>query len=236
MLESFLNKVFFQYLSTFCLFWLQYKCFPVKFAKFLTTPILKNICERLLHCVLLDWPLRSICKTAVFLVQFLASYFFRFLPNTFDFFLSNADCFPFLYLLFFTFPPLLDFLDDFLKNKRTFESNIRRTVLIEISLPLDFTWGFGEKHYEIVATEQISPQLKPFSGTALEELFKKTLKIWWFCEYSLLQVYNLTYQWWVIFHLIYWNFICRSLFNVNVHIDDRIGLEGFSSRCLHAQN
>ena len=71
----------------------------------------------------------------------------------------------------------MDFLDDFLKNKRTFESNIRRTVLIEISLPLDFTWGFGEKHYEIVATEQISPQLKPFSGTALEELFKKTLKI-----------------------------------------------------------
>ena len=36
------------------LFWnfiknrLQHRCFPVKFAKFLRTPILKNICERLL--------------------------------------------------------------------------------------------------------------------------------------------------------------------------------------------
>ena len=27
---------------------LQYKCFPMKFTKFLRTPILKNICERLL--------------------------------------------------------------------------------------------------------------------------------------------------------------------------------------------
>ena len=27
---------------------LQYRCFPVKFSKFLKTPILKNICERLL--------------------------------------------------------------------------------------------------------------------------------------------------------------------------------------------
>ena len=27
---------------------LQHRCFPVKFAKFLRTPILKNICERLL--------------------------------------------------------------------------------------------------------------------------------------------------------------------------------------------
>ena len=27
---------------------LQHSCFPVKFAKFLGTPILKNICERLL--------------------------------------------------------------------------------------------------------------------------------------------------------------------------------------------
>ena len=30
---------------------LQHKCFPVKFAKFLKTTILKNICERLLTIV-----------------------------------------------------------------------------------------------------------------------------------------------------------------------------------------
>ena len=30
------------------LFWPQHRCFPVRFEKFLRTPILKNICERLL--------------------------------------------------------------------------------------------------------------------------------------------------------------------------------------------
>ena len=30
------------------------RCFPVKFAYFLTTPILKNICERLHRCLLLS--------------------------------------------------------------------------------------------------------------------------------------------------------------------------------------
>ena len=31
---------------------LHHRCFPVKFTKFLRTPILKNICERLLHKIL----------------------------------------------------------------------------------------------------------------------------------------------------------------------------------------
>ena len=30
---------------------LLHRCFPVKFEKFLRTPVLKNICERLLLCI-----------------------------------------------------------------------------------------------------------------------------------------------------------------------------------------
>ena len=36
---------------------LQHRCFPVKFAKFLRTPILKNISERLIHLIL-----KNICE------------------------------------------------------------------------------------------------------------------------------------------------------------------------------
>ena len=48
-LESLLNKVAGFQACTFTtlLKRFQHRCFPVKFEKFLETPILKNICERL---------------------------------------------------------------------------------------------------------------------------------------------------------------------------------------------
>ena len=47
-LESLFNKVAGLKAWNFIKNRLQHSCFPVKFAKFLRTPILKNICERLL--------------------------------------------------------------------------------------------------------------------------------------------------------------------------------------------
>ena len=48
MLESLLNKVSGLQICSFIKKRLQGRCFPVKFANFLRTPILKNICEQLL--------------------------------------------------------------------------------------------------------------------------------------------------------------------------------------------
>ena len=48
MLESVFNKVAGLKASNIIKNRLQHRCFPVKFAKFLRTPILNNICERLL--------------------------------------------------------------------------------------------------------------------------------------------------------------------------------------------
>ena len=48
MLESLFNKVPCLQVCNFIKKRLQHRCFPVKFAKFLRTPILKSICERLL--------------------------------------------------------------------------------------------------------------------------------------------------------------------------------------------
>ena len=48
MLESLFNKVAAIQACNFMKKILQHRCFTVKFAKFLRTPILKNICERLL--------------------------------------------------------------------------------------------------------------------------------------------------------------------------------------------
>ena len=48
MLESLFNKVTGVKACNFIKKRLQHRCFPVKFAKFLRTPILKNFCERLL--------------------------------------------------------------------------------------------------------------------------------------------------------------------------------------------
>ena len=48
MLESFFNKVTGLQVCNFIKKRLQPRCFPVKFAKFLRTPILKGIFERLL--------------------------------------------------------------------------------------------------------------------------------------------------------------------------------------------
>ena len=47
-LESLFNKVVGLMACNFITNRLQQRCFPVKFAEFLRTPILKNICERLL--------------------------------------------------------------------------------------------------------------------------------------------------------------------------------------------
>ena len=54
MLEFLLNKVTGLHDWDFNQKILQQRCFPVKFAKFLRKPILKNICERLLmFCLVL---------------------------------------------------------------------------------------------------------------------------------------------------------------------------------------
>ena len=47
MLESLFNNVAGLQACNFIKKILQNRCFPMKFAKFLRTPILKNICERL---------------------------------------------------------------------------------------------------------------------------------------------------------------------------------------------
>ena len=47
MLESVFNKVAGLWACNFITKKLQHRCFPVKFAKFLRKPMLKNICERL---------------------------------------------------------------------------------------------------------------------------------------------------------------------------------------------
>ena len=49
MLKPLLNKIAGLELASFYKKRLQHKCFPVKFAKLLKTPILKNICKRLLR-------------------------------------------------------------------------------------------------------------------------------------------------------------------------------------------
>ena len=49
-LESIFNKVAGLQACNFIKKRLQHSCFPVKFAKLLRTPNLKNICERLLLC------------------------------------------------------------------------------------------------------------------------------------------------------------------------------------------
>ena len=48
MLESLLNKVADPQACSFIKKRLQHRCFPMKFTKFLRTPFLKKICERLL--------------------------------------------------------------------------------------------------------------------------------------------------------------------------------------------
>ena len=48
MLESLFNSVGGLQVCNFTKKILQHLCFPMKFAKFLRTPVLKNICERLL--------------------------------------------------------------------------------------------------------------------------------------------------------------------------------------------
>ena len=47
-MESLLNKVVSLLALNFTEKRFQHKCFPVKFAKVFRTPILKNICERML--------------------------------------------------------------------------------------------------------------------------------------------------------------------------------------------
>ena len=54
MLESFINKFSGLKAWNFIKKRLQHGCFPLNIAKFLRTPILKNICERLLFYLLLS--------------------------------------------------------------------------------------------------------------------------------------------------------------------------------------
>ena len=62
MLEPLFDKVAGLQVSNFVTKRLQHMCFPVKFAKFLTAPILKNTCERLLLAIKLPWVHRCTVK------------------------------------------------------------------------------------------------------------------------------------------------------------------------------
>ena len=78
MLKSLFNKVAGPEACNFIKKKLQHRCFSVKFAKFLRTPILKNICERLLLI------LQKIGTGTLSFIKSLEAYFERY---------TNMRCF-----------------------------------------------------------------------------------------------------------------------------------------------
>ena len=62
MLKSFFNKVADLQACNFIKNGLQYRCFPVNFAKFLRTPTFKNICEQLLLHLKYYTPAKNIAE------------------------------------------------------------------------------------------------------------------------------------------------------------------------------
>ena len=68
--EEAVSKLFYKKGVKDCNFtkkWFQYRCVPVNFAKFLRTPILYNICERLV-ADLPEWMVASSFLNSIFLM------------------------------------------------------------------------------------------------------------------------------------------------------------------------